>query len=92
MLWVENGLINKLIQNGVAEKHQDSIRFTKSFYKFVMKRLHGEMEMQTPEECRRLLCEYGEGLEMISYDQACATMVIFDFYYDQLEAAIPDGR
>lgn len=92
MLWVENGLINILIENRVAEKHDDSIRFTKSFYKFVMKRLHGEMAMQTPEECRRILCEYNRGLETISYDQACAAMVIFGFYFDQLEASVPDGR
>jgi hypothetical protein len=68
------------------------ITFTKSFHKFVMKNLHGDTAAQTPEQCQRILCQYHRALATITFDQVIAMMVIFGFYFDQIELPVPDGR
>jgi hypothetical protein len=94
MLWVENGLIKILIRTNVAEvrAEKNSLTFTKSFHKFVMKNLHGDAAVLTPQECQKILCQYHRALATITFDQVLATMVIFGFYFDQIELPVPDGR
>jgi hypothetical protein len=92
-LWVENGLIHKLIAARVVEKRDEDIGFTLQFRKFMNRHLQRKRTRpQTLEESHAALVDYNPVLENLSADEIGATMVLLEFYFDNTNAAVPDGR
>lgn len=92
MLWVENGLVNKLVANQVAEKQWNNITFTKSFSAFVIECINNRVPMHTLEQCRKVFCRYDRGLGRMTNNEVRAIMVLLGFYLDRLEKRVPHGR
>ncbi|AIC15198.1 hypothetical protein NVIE_009700 [Nitrososphaera viennensis EN76] len=91
-MWVENGLIQRLIEAHAVERHQNDIAFTKSFRKFVARQRGKITKEQTLEDWRLILGAYDYRLVNLTADEAGATMVLLEFFADNAKTAIPDGR
>ncbi len=92
MLWVESGLIRKLMQAQAVERHQNDIAFTKPFQKFIAQQRGRIPKDQTLEGWRLVLAAYDCVLANLTADEAGATMILLEFFADNTKAAIPDGR
>ncbi|WP_148700807.1 hypothetical protein [Candidatus Nitrososphaera evergladensis] len=93
-MWVENGLIQKLIEAHAVEKYQTDIAFTKTFQRFVARQRAKITKEQTLEDWRLILGAYDYKLVNLTADEAGATMVLLEFFADNTKkkTAIPDGR
>lgn len=92
MLWVENGLIQKLMQAHAIERCQNDIVFTSQFQRFVTRQRGRITKEQTLEEWRLVLGAYDCKLMTLTPDEAGATMVLLEFFADNARTAVPDGR
>lgn len=94
MLWVENGLIRKLLEAHAVERHHTDIAFTSAFQRFVAQERGKITKEQTLEDWWLILSAFDCKLVNLTVDEAGATMVLLEFFADNArkKAAIPDGR
>ncbi|HVX01814.1 MAG TPA: hypothetical protein VHA09_01535 [Nitrososphaera sp.] len=92
-MWVENGLIQKLVEAHAVERQQADIAFTRPFQRFVAKERSKITKEQTLDDWWLILSAFDCKLVSLTVDQAGATMVLLEFFADNAKKiAIPDGR
>jgi hypothetical protein len=91
-MWVENGLIEKLVANEVAEKQGNDIVFTKPFSVFMIDSVNHQTSLKTIDECRNVMRRYNSALRYLSDHEVRAAMVLLGFYIEHMDKRIPAGR
>ncbi|MEO9364140.1 MAG: hypothetical protein ABI348_09590 [Nitrososphaera sp.] len=93
MMWDINGLIDKLLEVRAVEKQRKGITFTVSFRRFLVCSLRGNLtKAETLEEWRFILADYNYSLVSLSAEEIGATVVLLDYYFQNVKTAAPDGR
>lgn len=92
MLWVQNGLVDKLVAAKVAERQWNNVVFTKSFGLFILRCMNKQVPMRTLEECRKLMCHYDSDLSALTDGEVRAIIVLLGFYLDHSESNISAAR
>ncbi len=92
MAWIANGLIQKLIEAGAVELHDDGIAFAKSFSDFVTKRRGIIFRTRTLEQWRIYLGDYNCTLLNLTASEAGATMILLEYSRNNKKMTVSDGR
>ncbi len=91
-MWIENGLINKLLAYRVVERNGNDIVFTKAFSLFMVGCINRQAQLKTISECRSAMRRYDSALRYLSDDEVRAVMVLLGFYIEHMDKPLPSAR
>jgi hypothetical protein len=79
LTWIENGLVQKLIDAHAAERREDGIYFAEPFRRFVSRKRGIIFREKTIEEWRLALGIFNPTLLNLTVKEAGATMILLEF-------------
>lgn len=91
-MWIENGLINKLLAIRVVERNGNDVVFTKAFSLFMIGCINRQVKLKTISECRSAMRRYDSALRYLSDDEVRAVMVLLGFYIEHMDKPVPGAR